>query len=1793
MKTQFFLRLSLALAATLLGAPLSPGELLHRWSFNEAPGEVPSGTLFLDSIAQEEAVLRGEFQQRAVLTGAALHLPGTSNGNHSLGFMSPYLDLPNGLISAHPNLTVEVWAAPLGVENFDRIFDFGRCRSQDTSGPEAAEGEIVDINGQGSIPGATAGEDTLAMTFAVGNDEEEMRMLTVKEENFALPGAVQDVARVTALGQTYHYVMTFADGVGLFGATGGRVSWYRNSELLHQVDVDFRLEDFEDVNNWLGRSQWTNDFNAEANYHEFRIWNEVLSAEKIGENFAAGPDSLTAVDLPEADHLWTFNQQANSELPSGEVFVDEIGGQWTATLRGQGGALNGREVVLPGTTTGNEPERSLSAYLDLSNGILSASANVTFEAWVRPLSSRTWQRLFDFGRTVQTSGAGALPGEILDGPVAPGFTGAYDNLSLTLNNGDDFNAQQLEGEFADNGPVFTASQAETVAGEQYHMVLVVEDQVGEFGANGCRVSYYRDGILQNSDDFNFRVVDLADVNNWIGRSMYTGDSNSHLALDELRIYRQSLTAGEVFASYVSGPDPDSGPPEPPVPAPVPVRKWDFNTAPGSAPPGQTFLDSGVGEEATLRGQGGSLTGRELVLPGNGNGYQTAEEISAYLDLPNGLISRYDDLSVEIWLTPREGGSNWQRVFDFGNCTTTHGEGTLTGEVIDDEFVPEGYQASDNLFLSLNVQNTLGVQRLGAKLNGGAETGRNTDLSSLTEVGTEYHYVMTVEAGAGGESGCLVKWYREGELQGSIEVPFRLRDLDDVNNWIGRSNWGADNNSAMSINELRIYDRAISHREVRSSFSNGPDFIFPVPEAVADGSPLHLGQRVVLPVLANDQGGPLAETLTIAGAPSVGTAEVLPGGKILYRHAGEELGPVSFTYAISGIGGELVEGEVVLQLTDQLRLNGPVTSTLPLEPPATELAVVDAFPGLFFNRPVSLASPPGDQRRLFVSEIGGGVKVIPDVTASSATAGVVLDLNEAIAGRDPNETIEGGANQELGLLGLAFHPEYEVNGYFFASYTVRKAGLGFFQRLSRFTVPLAEREQAIPQADVSSELILLEQFDEGANHQGGDLHFGSDGYLYLSLGDEENPFDFRLNSQRIDKDFFSGLIRIDVDKREGNLEPNPHPAVPTDEGLARYSVPADNPWVEATEFLDQSVDSSEVRTEFYAVGLRSPWRFSIDRETGEIWVGDVGQNLYEEINLIEKGGNYGWVFREGAHDVTEFNAGWPEKPANFNEIAIDPLYEYEHTAAAGDPLFEGNSVTGGVVYRGQRIPQLSGKYLFGDQVSGHLWALARDEGAVMVERIGGLSYISSFGHDPSNGDVLITYTPAGAANSESYGLKRLVAATPEGTFPETLSATGLFAEVAALAPQPGLLPYEPRLTFWSDHARKQRWFSLPAEEMTMTWRREEPWIFPSGQIWVKHFEMESVRGVPESARRIETRILVKNETGLYGVSYRWNEEESEASLVADGGESFPLSVEVEGILQELIWSVPSRGQCLTCHTAAGGLALSFNTRQLNREGQIHGSAGNVLALLAEAGYLGNELESVGDLPRHVGYEEAQATLEERVRSYLAVNCAYCHQPGGGASGWDGRSPLTLEETGLVRGLVAAPRHAADRLVVPGEVARSVVVSRMAEREGYTRMPPLASSVVDDQGVALLTAWIESELPERNLYADWAAGYALTGAREEDDDGDGLSNYEEYLWKSDPTEAASLHPLTLGEEGQLAFRRESFRRYQLWSSTSLAGDWELWRDWSGAEDYRADAVEEVVPTLGEGDVRRFFRLQVTEP
>ena len=805
-----------------------------------------------------------------------------------------------------------------------------------------------------------------------------------------------------------------------------------------------------------------------------------------------------------------------------------------------------------------------------------------------------------------------------------------------------------------------------------------------------------------------------------------------------------------------------------------------------------------------------------------------------------------------------------------------------------------------------------------------------------------------------------------------------------------------------------------------------------------------------------------------------------------------------------------------------------TLNLPAELPLGAYELIETLPGSTFAvGPVHLTAPPGVTNELYAVEQNGLIRRISPWGAPPHASNVFLDITDRV------RALHG----EEGLLGLAFHPNYETNGWFFVFYTIEAPTPDHWQHddvLARFT-----RNPNNPTiADPASEVVLFRQPNNmwGVNHNAGDLHFGPDGYLYLSLGDSG----YNMESQIIDDGFFGGVLRIDVDERPENLLPNPHT-----NPLGPYRVPADNPYVDATHFNGLPINTATLRTEFYAAGLRNPWRMSVDPLTGEIILGDVGEGDWEEINYIVPGGNYGWPYREGPDP----HIGTPPPGAAF----IEPIYAYGRT--------DGLSVIGGFIYRGTALPELVGHYLYSDWGNGDIYALLPD-GTNAVTPTALTSGESGFGPtslapDPINGDLLVT------RNGWDRGVKRLVrsAGGTVPAIPERLSETGAFADLATLTPEAGIVPYDLNLPFWSDGALKSRWVSLPDTNQTFTSSLVGPWSAPSGTVWVKHFDLELTNGVPASTRRIETRFLVRTGTGAYGLSYRWNEDQTDADLVDEAGLSEPVTVLEAGVPIHFQWRYPGRAECLTCHTPQAGHALGFSTDQWNRDRAYGTVTTNQILAFAAMGYLDPPPGPAISWPRLAPADDDTVDLGFRVRSYLQANCVYCHGNGGVAQ-WDARWWPPLEDAGLIEAPVG--RILDDptaRIVARGDLARSMLLNRI-NRRGAHQMPPLASERIDTQAVALVSAWI-TQLADHQTYDEWAS-IALAGqppenmARTADPDEDGLTNEQEWRFQRNPLDSSDAFLLTApaGSPGQLQFQQPAGVRVFIEATDSLfEPDWRI--------------------------------------
>ncbi len=699
----------------------------------------------------------------------------------------------------------------------------------------------------------------------------------------------------------------------------------------------------------------------------------------------------------------------------------------------------------------------------------------------------------------------------------------------------------------------------------------------------------------------------------------------------------------------------------------------------------------------------------------------------------------------------------------------------------------------------------------------------------------------------------------------------------------------------------------------------------------------------------------------------------------------------------------------------------ITGT-PEPPPPYRLERV--FPKLTFDHPLEIVRAPGTER-LFVIEHHkehlGRIFSFPNDPACAAPD-LFIDLPAEIEGWQKVQDCKGvGA-----AYGIAFHPDFEKNRYCYVCYVlehkVKGKSLPLGSRISRFTVGRTDP----PRADPKSEVILLEWLEGG--HNGCCLRFGPDGFLYASTGDgtAPNPPD-ALNTGQDLSDLLSSILRIDVNRAEN--------------GKA-YAVPPDNPFV----------NTPGARPEVWAYGFRNPWRMNFDTATGNLWVGDVGWERWEMLYRVVRGGNYGWSVMEGPNPVNTAGKRGPTP-------ILPPAMAIEHPDAA--------SITGGYVYHGKRLPELTGKYVFADFEMFRVFA-ARCEGDGLSERqdlARTAERVVAFVEDKDGELLLLDYLGG--------GIHRLVpndGGAHNPAFPKKLSETGLFA--ADGAPAPGVIPYSINAEQWLDHATGERFVALPGSS-SIALQGGRPTL-PKDGVLAKTLSIEMERGKPATRRRIETQVLHYDGRDWQGYSYQWNDEQTDATLVAAVGAEKTLSVvdsRAPGGRREQRWTFPARAACAGCHTVSWPRYLAtINDPQLDRDGQL--ARLRALKVLSPGTLAGGP----GETKRLCDPRETAGDLDARARSYLHVNCAVCHRPGGGTSSMlDLRIDRPIKDMfayGVRPVLGTFDLH--DGYIIAGsDPSRSVLFYRMAKM-GHGRMPHVGSTVVDEDGLALVARWIE-QLP----------------------------------------------------------------------------------------------------------------------
>ncbi|MEX2173963.1 MAG: PQQ-dependent sugar dehydrogenase, partial [Pirellulaceae bacterium] len=639
--------------------------------------------------------------------------------------------------------------------------------------------------------------------------------------------------------------------------------------------------------------------------------------------------------------------------------------------------------------------------------------------------------------------------------------------------------------------------------------------------------------------------------------------------------------------------------------------------------------------------------------------------------------------------------------------------------------------------------------------------------------------------------------------------------------------------------------------------------------------------------------------------------------------------------------------------------------------------VRAFGQLKLTYPIALDRVPGCDELLVIAQASSsGPTIVYRLHDEEQAASVVPLL----------ETPRGGV-----AYGLCFHPHFASNGYLYFGWNGRLEE----EQPKRTIVTRYTWNHEAKTIDAASALNVISWESDG--HNGGDLDFGLDGMLYVTSGDGTSDSDTNMRGQDLTH-LTAKVLRIDVDR--------PAPG-------ENYSVPADNPFVGQPGIVPET----------WAYGLRNPWRLTVDPKTGHVWVGNNGQDLWEQVYFVRKGDNYGWSTYEGGHIFYAERKLGPHPH-------VPPAADHHHS--------EARSLTGGVVYHGSKLPELAGAYIYGDHSTGRIWGIKHDGTKVVWHKLlaDTTFNISGFGLD-SRGELLVS-DHRGGGDGGYYYLEPMPATAQPASFPRKLSESGLFADVARHAMQPGVIPYSVNSPLWSDGAHKERFLAIPHQDgadRRIGYAAKGSWNFPDETVLVKSFALEATPGDAATRRWIETRFFTRQAGEWAGYSYRWNDDQTDAELVPAEG----LDVELSGAGRK--WRFPSRTECMVCHSRAANFVLGLTTAQLNREHDYGSASEHQFRTFERLGLLklpyepdatnflkedlrgdGQSADEAARLAKQFGQQskqrkpretalfagdphryprlpnpyDANEPLEARARSYLHVNCASCHVEAGGGN-----------------------------------------------------------------------------------------------------------------------------------------------------------------------------------------------------
>ncbi len=727
----------------------------------------------------------------------------------------------------------------------------------------------------------------------------------------------------------------------------------------------------------------------------------------------------------------------------------------------------------------------------------------------------------------------------------------------------------------------------------------------------------------------------------------------------------------------------------------------------------------------------------------------------------------------------------------------------------------------------------------------------------------------------------------------------------------------------------------------------------------------------------------------------------------------------------------------------------------------------AYPNLFFNSPI-VFKPVPQQNRIIVAQLDGEIYWFDD-DETTLVKNLLVDLKDEV-----------GIVHDGGFLGLALHPDFNAalnpKNYIYVYYTSKNSagqnspavgshtgqGCTFSEDRNEYqgNSLILERFEVNPtnlSFILGSRTNLFDIRMYGTTHYGGGMDFGDDGFLYLTIGDQAS---WR-RAQDMTDNLNGGAFRIDVDKdptkSHAPIRKKQNVGFAEESSGINYWIPNDNPFL--------SPDGSRYE-EYYSIGLRNPFRMTKDRVTGQFYIGDVGLNSHEEVNILKKGANYGWPIYEGFGfrntNCASMLDGMPHE---------EPLTEFSRNDA--------RALAGGFVYRGSSIPDLYGEYVCADYTRNGIFTVNIITGD--YEQISILQNVISFGEDKDGELYLLRH-------GNNRNIHKLIEGVDDGyiTMPQLLSDTGVFSNLSTLEVIDGIVPYELYESFWSDGALKKRWIAVPNNDGLHSGPNEQikyseynDWEFPPGTVIIKQFNLPVDDTDPSITKKIETRFsIVDKDGGWYFLTYNWNDAQTDAVLQKTSlNEPVTISTDNLGGTRTQIWHFPSNTECITCHNDVNKGNLGLKTRYLNTDYTYEetGLERNQLVTLSHLGIIDQSITDpdTESIVTNKSIEDPTATLDDRARSYLDLNCAYCHRLDNTIrTNFDLRFYNSLEATGILTTGILSPLDVDpdEKIIYPGDASKSILYHKINSIDQSIMMPPLAKLELDNLGINLIETWI---------------------------------------------------------------------------------------------------------------------------